>query len=95
MAERLDLASPEQAAPGTITWKPILVHLNWEQGTFKIGFRGDNGEYTSIGYEGTEATTLMRALNRANLSTKSLHRRIMEKAVSDGKLNGTISGAPE
>ncbi len=95
MAEQLDLASPAQAAPGTVTWRPILLHLNWEQKTIKGGFRGDNGEYTSIGYEGTEATNLMVALNKADLSVKSLHRRIMERAVTDGKLSGTISGAPD
>ena len=95
MAERLDLPTPEQAAPGTATWKPILLHMNWEQATIKIGFRGDNGEYTSIGYNGTEASNLMISLNKANLSTKSLHKRIMEKAVADGKLSGTISGAPD
>ena len=95
MAEQLDLASPAQSAPGTVIWKPILVHLNWEQKTIKIGFRGDNGEYTSIGYEDTEAINLMIALNKADLSTKSLHRRIMEKVVADGKLSGTISGTPD
>jgi hypothetical protein len=63
--------------------------------TIEAGFRGDNNEYTSIGYEGTEATNLMVALNKANLSTKSLHRRIMEKAIADGKLSGTISGVPD
>ncbi len=41
------------------------------------------------------ATTLMRVLNKANLFTKSLHKRIMEKAVADGKLTGTISGPPD
>lgn len=95
MAEQLDLSTPAQVALGTVTWKPILIHLNWEQATIKVGFRGDNGEYTSIGYEGTEATNLMVALNKANLSVKSLHRRVMEKAVADGKLSGTISGAPD
>lgn len=95
MAEQLDLSSPEQAAPGTVTWKPILLHLNWRQATIKAGFEGDNGEYTSIGWEGTDATTLMIALNKADLSVKSLHKRIMEKAVSDGKLSGTISGTPD
>ncbi len=95
MAEQLDLAVPAQAAPGTVTWKPILLHLNWEQAVIKVGFRGDNDEYTSIGYEGIEATNLMVALNKADLSTKSLHRRIMEKVVADGKLSGTISGTPD
>ena len=95
MAEQLDLGSPAQSAPGTVTWKPILLHLNWEQATIKAGFRGDNGEYTSVGWDGADATTLMIALNKANLSTKSLHKRIMEKAVADGKLSGTISGVPD
>ena len=95
MAEQLDLASPEQAAPGTVTWKPILLHLDWEQATIKVAFRGDNGEYTSIGWDGADATTPMLVLNKANLSTKSLHKRIMEKAVADGKLSSTISGTPD
>ncbi len=95
MAEQLDLASPEQDAPGTVTWKPILLHLDWERATIKAGFRGDNGEYTSIGYEGAAATTLMISLNKADLSVKSLQRRVMEKAVADGKLSGTISGTPD
>ena len=95
MAEQLDLASPEQDAPGTVTWKPILLHLDWERATIKAGFRGDNDEYRSVGWDGTVATTLMIALNKADLSTKSLHKRIMEKAVADGKLAGTISGTPD
>jgi len=95
MAEQLDLASPEKSAPGTVTWKPFLLHLNNEAATIKAAFRGDNGEYTSIEYEGSMATTLMKALNKADLSVKSLQRRIMERAVSDGKLNGTISGTPD
>ncbi len=95
MAERLDLASPEQAAPGTVIWKPILLHLNWEQATIKAGFRGDNGEYTSVGWDGVDATTLMVGLNKADLTVKSLHKRIMEKAIADGKLSGTISGTPD
>lgn len=95
MAERLDLASPEQAAPGTITWRPVLLHLNWERATIKVGFRGGNGEYTSVGWSGPAATALMTALNKADLSVKSLHHRLMEQAVTDGKLAGTISGAPD
>ncbi len=95
MAEQLDLVSPEQAAPGTVTWRPTLLHLNWEQATIKVGFRGDNAEYTSVGWEGSAALALMTALNKADLSVSSLHRRIMEQAVTDGKLTGTISGIPD
>ncbi len=95
MAEQLDLATAEQTAPGTVTWTPFLLHLNWEAATLKVAFRGDNGEYISVGYEEAEATSLMQSLNKADLSVKSLHRRIMEKVVTDGKLTGTISGTPD
>ncbi len=95
MAEQINLASPARAAPGTTTWRPVLLHLNWEKATIKVGFRGDNGEYTSIGYDGAQATALMTALNKANLTTESLHRRLMERAIMDGKLTGTISGVPD
>jgi hypothetical protein len=38
----------------------------------------------------------MIALNKVNLSTKSLHRRIIEQLQADGLLGtGTISGAPD
>lgn len=46
-------------------------------------------------YHGEEAVTFMTALNKANLSTKSLHKRIMERLQADGKLGaGAISGTP-
>ena len=95
MAEQLNLAAPAQAAPGTVTWKPFLLHLEWEQETIKVAFRGDNGEYTSVGYVGAAAATLLAALNTADLSVKSLHRRIMERVLADGKFDGTISGTPD
>jgi hypothetical protein len=95
MAEQLDLASPAQTAPGTNNWRPVLLHLDWEKATIKVGFRGENGEYTSVGWGGAEATTLMVALNKANLSSNSLHKRIMNQAITDGKLAGTITGTPD
>lgn len=46
-------------------------------------------------YIGQLATDLMKALNKADLSVKSLHRRVLEYLINDGKLAGTISGAPD
>lgn len=95
MAEQLDLASPAQAAPGTVTWTPVVLNLNWLRALIKVSFVGDNGELTSIHYEGAAAIALMTSLNKADLSVKSLHRRIMETVIADGMLSGTISGAPD
>lgn len=37
---------------------------------------------------------MVQALNTANLSVKSLNRRLMERMIADGKIAGTISGTP-
>ena len=95
MSEQLDLSSPEQASPGTVTWRLIELNFNWEQATIIASFRGDNDEYTSINWGGVDATALMIALNKADLSVKSLHRRVIERAIADGKMVGTISGTPD
>ncbi len=50
----------------------------------------------NVVYKGAEALTLARLMNTADFSTKSLHTRILEKLVADGKIPaGTIAGAPE
>lgn len=41
-----------------------------------------------------EAGALIGALNVANLTQKSLERRIYEKLIADGVLAGTVSGSP-
>lgn len=46
-------------------------------------------------YSGDVACVMLRQLNKVNLSTNSLHRRIIERLVTDKVFNGTISGSPE
>ena len=96
MSEQIDLTTTDQAAPGTSSYHIVRLDLNFEAKSIGIGLIGENGERKEISYgEDAGAVALMRALNKANLSTKSLHRRIMEKLIADGHLAGTISGAPE
>jgi len=57
---------------------------------------GDHGECQSlaVAYTGSEALMMINALNTANLSTKSLRRRILERLQADGVVPvGTITGA--
>ena len=47
-------------------------------------------------YEGAEALAYARLINTGDFSAKSLHTRILEKMLADGKLPaGTIAGSPE
>jgi len=47
-------------------------------------------------YEGAEADALLITLNKANLSTLSLEKRVTQKCQADGKLGaGAITGSPD
>ncbi len=96
MAEQLDLLTPAKARPGTSFWRPVRLVLDEEAELIEAGFRGANGERTTGSYHGDEALILMRQLDIANLSVKSMRRRVIEKMQADGILPaGTISGTPD
>ena len=93
MSEQLDLTIPV-TPPATLTYRVTVLHLDWPNGVINITLVDNNGVAKTESYTNAEATTLMGILNTANLSVKSLHKRILEKLVADGKLSGTISGTP-
>lgn len=50
----------------------------------------------NVVYVGADALVQARLINTGNFTTKSLHTRILEKLLADGKLPaGIISGVPE
>lgn len=53
-----------------------------------------NGRFQHM-YLGDQAVTMIKQLNTANLSTKSMHKRILEKLSTDGVLPGTVTGTPD
>lgn len=103
--ELFTLAVPEVVpAVSNIAWRLVKLDLDWEAAEIVIGLKGSNGERRSFTYGGiygatdadrTKATALMVALNKANLSIKSLQRRVLEQLVADGLLAGAITGAPD
>ena len=95
MAEQINLMTPVPSTGGTAFWRVANLRLHWDEARIVIGLVGDNGERKSVGYEGAEATTLMRALNKADFSVKSLHRRSMEKLHAVGHTVGAVSGVPD
>lgn len=96
MAEIVQLTTPEITPQITTTdYRVFYLLLDWERASIVIHLRGTNGERKEARYDGAEATTLMVGLNKANLTIKSLHRRILERLIADGKLSGTVSGSPD
>ncbi len=95
-AEQVDLTAPDQVQAGTSVYIIKELNFDWGNKTIVIVLRGSGGEHKEVVYrEEDGSVTLMRSLNKADLSTKSLHRRVMEKLIADGRLAGSISGTPD
>jgi len=93
MGERIDLIAADQAQPGTTFYRPTALHLDWENARIKVILKGDHGEYKSVVYE--NALMELKALNTANFTTNSLHKRLLQKLLTDGHLAGNIAGVPD
>ena len=66
-----------------------------EPGWVSIKLKDDAGKYSQYQYPGKKATQMIQSLNTANLSTKSMQKRILEKLAADGFLPGTVQGTPD
>jgi hypothetical protein len=105
MAEEYTLTTPETTPAVTnAAYKVEMLHFDWVAGTIGVRLKGQNGELIHTGYGGPmatqaekdEAIQMMRSLNTANLTTKSLHKRVLERLSTDGKIPpGTTTGTPD
>lgn len=94
MAEILTLATPV-AGPTTNNYRLVSLSLDIQaQSVHMIAF-SDTGAYVTRVVLGQEAVDLMRALNTANLATKSLQRRALEYMANKGDFTGSVSGTPD
>lgn len=98
MAERIDLTTPETKQ--IINWRVVSLQLFWLPPVIGIELLGSDGSKWAATYDEDtprKASTTIVALNKANLTTKSLHRRILEMLQADFpvKFAGSISGSPD
>ena len=94
MSEQLDLTTPI-TTPSITYYNIKCLVLDWGNKAIVISLKGTNGENKQFSYDGDIAVTLMKALNKADLSVKSLHRRVLERLIADSFLPGLVSGSPE
>ena len=92
--EKLNLTTPIPAS--TLTdYQVMRLDLNWAGQVLHVDIISNTGKHLGHEYRGATAVNLMVALNKANLSVKSLHKRVLEQLVADGILAGSISGSPD
>jgi len=92
--EQIDLTTPI-TQPSTTNYRLNKLDLRWLDQHIRIELVADSGEVIEHSYDGDVARNLMIALNKADLSTNSLQRRVLNKLISDGVITGTISGVPD
>lgn len=91
MAELLTLTTPIVATRATLTLQTLT--LDFPNAVIRAGLTGSDGVDVAVEWTGAAATTLMVALNKANLSVTSLQKRVLQQAVTDGKLTaGVVTG---
>ena len=103
MAEKVDLT----VAYGTTTneWRVMSLVLelgmkpdlsyDQDRSFIQVIFVGLNGHRLMHTWRGAGAHADIIALNKANLTTNSLQKRIFTKALNDGVFAGTISGTAD
>lgn len=90
--EQVDIA-PVQP-PAKTHYRIARLTLDWDAACIDIVLKDNTGGTQTHTYSGAEATAMMLTLNTANLTNNSLHKRTLNKLITDGKLVGTVSGTP-
>lgn len=101
--EQLDLSSPV-VREDISSYRVGAICYDWQGARIDIRlFDPVTGETATqnpvtgepFSYRGQTALDLMIAVNKLNFSTASMHKRIIDRLVADGKISGTVSGTPE
>lgn len=99
MAEVFTLTTPiTPTVPSTTSYELWSLYLGRQEGVVVATLISNTNERITVAWRNskvdpTEGTNLLIALNKANLSVKSLQKRVLEQAVLDNKLpTGSVTG---
>ena len=100
MAEQFDLDTPEVTTRNSFRVVSIfLVYENNNNNLVEVTFHDNNGRRITGSYSGdntSDAHEDIKALNKANLSSNSLQKRIMNQFEIRGVLpSGDVTGSPD
>lgn len=88
--------------PGVTQYSITELQLTWGDGTpttcrIIVRLKPNVADVAELRHDYTSDTAcmLIKALNKANLTTVSLQRRVMNQLITDKVLSGTVTGTPE
>lgn len=102
MAESITLTTPISGQASISVLRPCLLILDAMRGRVTIQLREwvagefvEDGRFREFTYDSSTTPTgasLIVSLNKANLSTTSLEKRIMNQLLTSGFVAGTVGG---
>ena len=92
--EQIDLTTPI-TSPSITSYKVVKLILDVEGQGIIITLKSNTNDRLEIAYNGSDALTLILAMNKMNFTTTSMQKKILQKLIADGKLPGTIFGSPD
>jgi hypothetical protein len=104
MPETVTLPAPIVRTKTQTNWQLEEFRISIKRKMVHIVLIGDNeDEVLTANYPTPPPTgssqpsgvTLINALNTANLSTRSLVKRMFERLIADGYIAGTVTGTPD
>lgn len=105
MAERIDLTTPASTTQwrvrsllmerGLFPTSAGGISLNTAESLIQVGLIGDGGRTLTHTWKGGPADADIVALNKLNLTTNTLNKRILDKLISDGVIVGTTAGSAD
>lgn len=94
MAEQIVLTQPDGANPGVPAYSVSALNLDFDSKTIIVVLRSVDNKIRTETYNAQQgADQILSAFNK--LTAQSLHRRILNRLIADGRLQGTIDGTPD
>lgn len=94
--EELELTEPVVKTRSTYKLEALTLSFSHPSGGLVSIHLVDNiGVPLYHYYEGQTAIDYIKFINTANFTTKSLHKRILERLSTEGVLPGTVVGVPD
>lgn len=92
--ERVTLGTPITVSQTGWDLSSMLLDVDHMRIIIRLRATGTANTTLEKTYDGAVGDNLLRALNKANLTTRSLIQRTYDRLIADGVIDGSVTGTP-
>lgn len=90
-AAKLQLETPDQAKPGTMSYELDRFEIGLADDYVSITLVGENGETRTFVFTKDEAAAIIGEINSSKVQIKNLPRFLLRQLTASGRLSGTVA----